>query len=83
MYRIDDSVLNFYYTNVKLILNATLVYNSLAHYILVVMQTLEDASFTHMHTCYSSSTFMGRGQLQETEASLLQPSPLLTDIHRQ
>ena len=53
-----------------------MVYNSLArYYILVVLQILEDTSFTHMHI-YLQLVAQGvlGGQRQETEGSLLQPS---------
>ena len=59
-----------------------MVYNSLArYYILVVLQILEDTSFTHMHIYLQlvAQGVLGRGQLQETEGSLLQPS--LADWH--
>ena len=58
-----------------------MVYNSLArYYILVVLQILEDTSFTHMHI-YLQLVAQGvlGGQRQETEGSLLQPS--LADWH--
>ena len=52
-----------------------MVYNSLArYYILVVLQILEDTSFTHMHIYLLVAPGVLGGQRQETEGSLLQPS---------